>query len=397
VTTRRGRGEGGIRKRADGRWEAAIDLGWESGKRKRKFLYGRTRIEVAEKLRRVQAAIDNGRPVLDERVQVGDFLDRWLDTVVKPNRSHGHWRNCEAAVRLHIKPALGSIRLSKVTAADVQRLVNDARAKGLADDSVRLIHAALRAALGVAKRWGLAHENVASLVEPISVHRDEVEPFSEAELGQLLAVAGQDRLGAYVKVAVALGLRPGEARALTWADLDLDGEYPSLRVRNAFSRSAGGEKLGPPKTPRSRRVIALPRQSVDALMDHRRRQLKERIHAGPAWQAGDFVFAQPDGRPLTESALSRWFAGLSAQAGVTGHRLYDLRHTAATLLLAQGVHSRYLMEVLGHSTIRLTMETYAHVMPAAMRDTANAMDRALDLVTAATPGAVGSQVGGQTA
>jgi integrase len=162
-----------------------------------------------------------------------------------------------------------------------------------------------------------------------------------------------------------------------WAEVDLDGDFPSLRVRNAFSRAEGGERLGPPKTPRSRRTIPLPATLVDVLREHRRRQLEERLHAGPAWQEGDFVFAQPDGRPLSTRTLGRWFSGLCSRAGVSGHRLYDLRHTAASLLFAQGVGPRYVMEVLGHSTYRLTMDTYAHVMPATLRDAAEAMDRAL--------------------
>ena len=131
MTKRRGHGEGGIRKRPDGRWEASIDLGWEAEKRKRKFIYGHTRAEAAEKLRRAQTLVDAGRPLLDERITVGAFLDRWLTEAVQPHRSHGHYRNCEGAVRVHIKPANSRrIRLSKLTAPDVQRLVNDAKFEG---------------------------------------------------------------------------------------------------------------------------------------------------------------------------------------------------------------------------------------------------------------------------
>ncbi len=378
--TRRARGEGGIRLRPDGRWEWSIRT--PDGRRKTGYAKPNTGAGARAALRRARSTLDAGRPLLDERVRVGTFLDTWLTEVVKPHRSHGHWRNCESAVRLHIKPTLGNLRLSRLTAADVQRLVNGLEGQGMAGDSVRLIHASLRAALAVARRWGYVHDNVARLVEPIAVRRSEVVPFTEEELSRLLRAAKGDRLGAFVTVAVALGLRPGEARALTWDCLDLDGDHPSLRVRQAFSRSEGGERLGPAKTPRSHRVIALPAQCVEALRGHRRRQLEERVHAGPAWQDGDFVFTLADGRPLTDRSLGRWFSALMTKANVTDHRLYDLRHTAATLLLAQGVQPRVLMDVLGHSTYRLTMDTYAHVMPAALRETANAMDVVLARVAA---------------
>jgi integrase len=379
MASRHGRGEGTIFKRSDGRWEATIDLGWRpNGGRHRKSFYGQTRAEAASKLREAQAAVDRGQPLLDARVTVGDFLGRWLGEVVKPRRSFGHWRNCEQYVRLHILPELGRVTLAKLSAADVEGLVNATRAKGLSDDSVRLVHATLRAALTVAKRWGLVHDNVATLTEPVSVRREEVTPFAEDEVGRLLEVARDDPLGAYVTVAVALGLRPGEARALKWEDIQLDGAYPSLRVRRAFRRAPGGEALGEPKTPKSRRTIALPEQCVAALRARRSLQLQDRLRAGQAWEEQGFVFTSSVGGPLSSHTVSRWFARLCRSAGVApGHRLYDCRHTAATLLLGQGVHPRVVMDVLGHSTFRLTMDTYSHVMPAVLREAAEATEAAL--------------------
>ncbi len=316
--------------------------------------------------------------MLDARISVAEFLDRWLTDVVKPRRSYGHWRNCETYVRLHIKPAVGRTTLAKLSAADVERLINETRAKGVADDTVRLVHATLRAALTVARRWGLVHDNVATLTEPVSVRKQEVVPFTEEEVGRLLEASRRDPLGAYVTVALALGLRPGEARALKWDDIDLEGQYPSLRIRRAFRRAPGGEDLGEPKTPRSRRTIALPEQCVSALRARRTAQLHDRLRAGQAWEEMGFVFTGPAGRPLSPHTVTRWFAKLCSSADVVAvHRLYDCRHTAATLLLGQGVHPRVVMDVLGHPTFRLTMDTYSHVMPAALRDAAKATERAL--------------------
>lgn len=387
VATRHGRGEGTIRKRPDGRWEAKIDLGYRDGKRVRRSFYGGTRAEVAAKLRTAKNAVENGQPLLDGRLTLGDFMDRWLAEVVKPRRSFGHWRNCETYTRLHIKPVLGRVTLARLNAADVEKLVNATRAKGLSDDTVRLVHATLRAALTVARRWGLTHDNVATLVEPISVRREEVLPFSEEEVGRLLTAAHDDPKGAYVTVALALGLRPGEARALKWEDVDLDGEYPSLRVRRAFRRAPGGEAIGEPKTARSKRTIALPEQCVSALRARRSAQLRERLKVGADWEETGFVFTGAGGQPLSSHTVTRWFAALCSAAGIgVPHRLYDCRHTAATLLLGQGVHPRVVMDVLGHSTFRLTMDTYSHVMPAAMREAAEATEAALRRSIAAAGG-----------
>ncbi len=384
MTTRRGTGDGGLYKRADGRWEGSIDLGYGlDGKRKRKRVYSRTRAEALDKLRRAQLARAEGLPALDERTRVDKFLDQWLTDVVRPRRTYGHWRNCESNVRLHINPVIGRVRLARLTAADVERLVNVTRAKNVADDTVRLVHATLRAALTVAKRWGLVHENVATLVEPITVHRAEIQPFTEEETARLLAEARDDRLGAFVMVALALGLRPAEARALAWDNVDLDGTVPYLRVQHAFRRAPDGESLGVPKTDRSRRTVVLPDQCIAALRRRRRVQRAERLRAGAEWSESGLVFTGELGHPLSSSAVSRWFAKLAERADVSGHRLYDCRHTAATLLLAQGVHPRVVMEVLGHSTFRLTMDTYAHVMLPTMREAADATERALERISAA--------------
>ena len=376
-TTRRGRGEGSIRRRSDGRWEGRVEVESDGPKRVQRSVYGRTRAETGERMRRLQSELEAGRPLIDERARLGDFLDVWLETVVKPKRSYGHWRNCEGHIRLYIKPAIGRVPLAKLSPADVERLLNGIRSRGVSDDTVRLVHATLRSSLTVARRWRMVHENVATLVEPVSVRRSEVRPFSEDEVGRMLQAARDDRMGAYLTVALALGLRPGEARALRWSDVDLDGVHPSLRVRAAFRRTAGGQALSEPKA-RSRRTIALPAQCVSALRQHRDRQQDERHEAAVAWADDGFVFTSVSGSAMSEKAIASWFSKLRTAAGVEHGRLYDCRHTAASLLLAQNVHPRVIMDILGHSTFRLTMDTYAHVLPATLREAADAMDVALE-------------------
>lgn len=183
----------------------------------------------------------------------------------------------------------------------------------------------------------------------------------------LSAVEG-DRLEALYRVALALGLRQGEALGLTWDNVDL--EHRRLYVRQQLQRLERQSSLAPLKTKQSRRTLPLPMVAVAALREHRRRQLAEGV-------VQPLVFCRPDGKPLIGTSVTHRFQALIARAGLGHLRFHDLRHSCASFLLAQGVDARIIMEVLGHTTIATTMNVYAHVMPSLMRESADAMDRAL--------------------
>ena len=170
-------------------------------------------------------------------------------------------------------------------------------------------------------------------------------------------------------------MRPSQALALAWADLDL--KAGTVTVRRTLDRQDGRYVFNEPKSRTSRRTLLLPAVCVEALKAHRERQLEERLAVGEEWEDWDLVFTTPFGQPLSRTDVSHHFGRLQERAGVPYHRLYDSRHTAATLLLAQGVSPRVVMEVLGHSSFALTMDTYTHVMEPFMRDAAEAMDTAL--------------------
>lgn len=158
--------------------------------------------------------------------------------------------------------------------------------------------------------------------------------------------------------------------------VDLDNRI--LRVRQTLQRVSGeGLIIGEPKTARSRRTILIPKVSVDALRRHRIRQTEERLLAGPRWIETGYVFTTPIGTPAEPRNLNRLFDELIAQAGVTRIRFHDLRHTAASLMLTQGVQPRIVMEVLGHSQLSMTTDLYGHVMPSSLREASDAIDRIL--------------------
>jgi integrase len=284
-------------------------------------------------------------------------------------------------VRLHLQPEVGKALLEKLTPQDVQGLLNRKSREGkLSPRSVAYIRGVLRQALNQALRWGLIARNPAALVDPPRSVRREIAPLSAEQARALLQAAKGDRLEAFYAVALLLGLRRGEVLGLRWPDVNFDQR--TLRVRQTIQRIAirltsgtGGLVPAEPKTDKSRRALSLPDGVIRALRVQRARQTAERLGAGTAWPDSDLVFTSLSGKPLDPKAVHRDFKRLLAKAGLpVTTRLHDLRHSAASLLLAQGVPLRTIMELLGHSSLAMTANVYAHVAPAALRDVADRMD-----------------------
>lgn len=221
-------------------------------------------------------------------------------------------------------------------------------------------------------RWRMVGRNAAALTDPPRVPHREVHPFSPEQARSFLDSLQGDRLEALYTGALALGLRQGEALGLKWEDLDL--EAGTLQVNRALQRFDGAYHFVDPKTEKARRTIALPAFAIPPLRAHRQRQLQERLQAGADWVDWGLVFSTTRGKPLDGSNTTRRFQALVERAGLPRQRFHDLRHGAASLLMAQGVHPRVVMEILGHSQIAVTMNLYSHVVPSLQRDAANLMD-----------------------
>lgn len=373
--SKRNAGEGSIFERSDGRWCAQLDLGWQAGKRRRKYVYGATAAEVQNALLKARSDLAAGLPVAVEKQTVSQFLDRWLEGV-RPSVRPRTFQSYEILVKRHIVPELGQWKLDKLAPQHVQAALVRKSASGLSPQTVRHVRAVLRVALNQALRWGLVARNAASLAVAPKLEHKGFRGLSPDEARRLLDAARGDRLEAVYAVALSLGLRMGEILGLRWLDVDLDGA--ALTVNQAIYRIAGkGLVAAEPKTERSRRAIFLPDGVLRALRAHRLRQLQQRLAAGSRWQDSGLVFTSGIGTPLEPRNLFRSFKALLHRAGLPDVRFHDLRHSAASLLLAQGVPMRAVMELLGHSNIGTTADIYAHVMPAMMRDMADKMDAIL--------------------
>ena len=240
--------------------------------------------------------------------------------------------------------------------------------EGLSPRTIRNHLAVLRRALNQALRWGEVQRNVASLVTPPRTSDDEVQPLTPDEARILLDALKGDRLEALYCVALALGLRQGEVLGLAWEDVDL--EDGTLRVRHTLQRYGGAYHLDEPKTSKSRRTMPIAPPLVEMLRSHRTRQIEEQLRAGPVWAENpwNLIFTTEAGRPLSNAVVTHRFQAILADAGLPRQRFHDMRHAAASFMLAQDVPLRTAMEILGHSDIATTANVYSHVGSSLQRD-----------------------------
>jgi integrase len=374
---RRGSHEGNIRERKDGRWEARVTL--QNGKPK--SIYGKTREAARAKMIEVLHAIDIGAPIArEERLTVKRYLDDWLERKRPDLRPLTLIR-----YRIFMAPvsdALGSRRLNSLTAAQLERFYADLRGAGLSATTIHHTHVALRQALADAERLGFVPRNVATLARAPKMGQTELHVFTPEQAQAFLKAAAGERLEAMFVLAITTGMREGELLALRWRDVNLDAS--ALDVLGTLHWiPQEGFQIGPPKTPRSRRRVELTPQAMVALRGHRARQGEERLASGlgQAWGDArwpDLVFTNEVGRPIdANNLLKRQFYPLLRRAELPKIRFHDLRHTCATLLLPQGVNPKIVSEMLGHSSVGLTLDRYSHVLPGMQRTAVDALEKAL--------------------
>jgi integrase len=373
---KRGNGEGSIYKRKDGRWVGQY-LVYTAAGPKYRYIYGKTRQAVAEKLAKTIADRDGGLIFDAGKMKLGEYLDRWLSDSVKGTVRASTYERHEAIIRLHIKPSLGRVGLKKLTPAHVRGLIGEKLNAGLAPATVRKIHSTLHKALSQAVSDGMVPRNAADVKAPRPTP-EEMRPLSKAEARAFLEAAREtgDRFEALYVLAIATGLRRGELLGLRWDDVDL--KRGTLRVGRALVREGGRHVLGETKTRRGRRQINLTPRTVNALKTHRKNQLEEKIRRTGLYQDHGLVFASGVGTPLNpENLVKRSFKPLLKKAGLPEIRFHDLRHTCATLLLGRGVHQKFVQELLGHATIAMTLDTYSHYLPSMGGQVVGAMESAL--------------------
>lgn len=362
---------------ADGRrwYRIRLDYGPDplSGHRRQPRLPGRyaDRRHAVRALAATLQEVNRGPLVVPHKRTVEEALVAWLDQEARISVRPRTLLDYESMVRLHVLPHLGHLSLLSLTSAEVTAYRGRLLAEGCSTSVVKKSVLHLSQALGYAVRCGwLGHNPARGLKRLANPHR-EMAVWTGAEAAHFLGVAASATYAPLWHLALATGMRWSELRALRWTDVDLEGGR--LAVRRSLDR-LGGEHA--PKNGRAR-VIELDDTTLAILRAHRARQGAERLRLGPAWADRDLVLATTIGIPLHRTTARLVQTRLTKQAGVPAIRFHDLRHTAATLMLGAGVPVKVVSERLGHASVSITLDIYAHVLPGMQREAARVLERVL--------------------
>jgi integrase len=374
---RRGNNEGSISKRKDGRYMARYTVHTIEGPKQRTIMgrKGESREDVAGRLADALSDRNKGLTYDAGKLTVSEYLRTWLTDSVRDTVRQRTYEGYVNIVEGHISPAIGYVKLSKLTPAHVRRLYRDKLDSGLSNRTVRYIHTTLNKALKQAVADGLISRNAAASVKAPRPAKAEVRPLDRQQVHTFLRTVCGDRLEALYTVAVTTGLREGEILALRWEDVDFEAD--KLQVRRTASEARIGRVYETPKSGMGR-SIRLTQKAAQSLREHRKRQLEERMERAGLWKDHDLVFPSEVGTSLGARNLQRAFKIRLKRAGLPETtRFHDLRHTCATLLLRQGVNPKLVQELLGHRDVALTLNVYSHVLPDMGDAAAGAMDDAL--------------------
>jgi integrase len=363
-------------KRGENRWQVMVFRGRnELGKRQFhiKTIRG-TKREAAAYARDVETKLTTGTFVEPTKQTVRAFLEMWLSGPASQRLREATLNSYTKLIRNYVAPAIGDLKLSQLRLTDVDTVYSSMRDRGLSPRTVRYTHAVLRTALNHAVRARLLPYNPSDHATLPRQEGREMRCLSPAEVVRFLDAAKDDHWYALFELLALTGLRPSEALGLRWSDISGN----TISVMRALTRSRTSWHLAEPKTRRSRRTVPFSHTTAKALQAHRRRQAEEKLRAGVAYIDHEFVFANTFGGPVDLKNLThRHFRKILLAAGLPTIRLYDLRHTAATLMLSAGVNPKVASERLGHSTITLTMDTYSHVLPDMQQDAIDRVDALL--------------------
>jgi integrase len=371
TTKRRGSGEGCIYQRHDGKWAAVLNWGYDDkGKRRRKFVYGKTKAEVANKLTELQSNRLNGTLTDCRRRTVQEFLAYWLETSAKGRTKPTTFSTYSGAIKNHINPAIGGMQLGKLAPHHVQAIYARMEAEGHSGHVRRHVHVVLHKACWQAVRWGMIARNPVDAVDPPQIPKTEAKSFTLDQSRAILTAAKGDKLEALFVLALTTGMRLGELLGLQWESVNLTEGY--LTVRHSLLEVGGNLTLGEPKTAKSRRKVPLSQMAVDALWAHRRAMLAK------GWGTDGHVFRSRNGTPIRRTHFRSYsYQPLLARAGVPFVKFHTTRHTAASLALADGESVKLVSEMLGHSNASITLNVYAHVLPTQHRARADRMGELL--------------------
>lgn len=363
------------------RWELRVAGGWDPSRlcyRQVSRTVVGSRREATTALARLVTEVDDGKH-LDGDSTVAELFDRWL-ALIEDQRSPTTIREYRNKIRLHLLPAIGHVRVSRLTSAQIDDVYTGLRqGKGLSPSSIRQVHAVLRRALEQARKWGWTERNPATLASPPSVHHKRTVVPSPADWQRLVdACADDHEFATMLRIAAATGARRGELCALRWPDVDLDTGL--VWIRRAIVVGQGLELVEKPTKTHAERRFALDAGTVEELGVHRQRMVERAGICGTTLADDGFVFSHDAdcGRPWRPDYVTATFTRLRRLGNVPGVRFHDLRHMHASYLLDAGIPVSTVAQRLGHAQTSTTYNIYAHALDARDAVAAELMGKVLD-------------------
>ncbi|MFF2187860.1 tyrosine-type recombinase/integrase [Streptomyces sp. NPDC058155] len=368
--TRQPNGASSIYFGKDGKWHGRVTVGVrDDGKPDRRHIERKSKAEVTKAVREMERARDDKKLRKPGKGwMVGSWLEHWVENIAKPYVSENTYDGYEVDVRVHLVPGLGAHRLDRLEPEHLESFYRKMQGKGSSAGTAHHVHRTIRVALGEAVRRGHVPTNPAEIAKAPRLEEEDIEPYGIEEVQSLLLQASKLRNSARWVVALALGLRQGEALGLHWEDVDLDAGYVRIRknrLRPKYRHGCGegepcGRKAGycprreqtrrehkSTKSRAGRRTVGLPDPLIKLLRHHQDVQAGERLSAGADWEEKGYVFASPLGGPLSPNTDYHVWKRLLRDAGVRDGRLHDARHTAATVLLLLGVPDVVVDSIMG--------------------------------------------------
>jgi len=372
-------------------WHGRVTVGVkDDGRPDRRHVRGKTKAEVTAKVRKLEKQRDERRvPKAGQRWRVAAWLTFWVDNIAAPpNVAENTHSGYSVDVRVHLIPGIGAHWLDKLEPEHLEKLYAKMQRNGSSAGTAHHVHRTIRNALNEAVRRGHLAQNPVLLAKAPKLTDEETEPYNVSEVQRLLKVVAERRNGARWVVALALGLRQGEALGLKWEHVDLDNGLMRIRrnrLRPKYEHGCGdtcGRKAGycperkqtradtgPTKSRAGRRVIGLPAPLIVLLRAHKAKQEAEGMAARQLWHDEGWVFANPDGRPLNPNTDYHEWKALLREAGVRDGRLHDARHTAATVLAILAVPTPTAMAIMGWSSAAMATR-YQHVLDSILKGVA---------------------------
>lgn len=380
MAIRRGKKEGTIYKRPSGNWRAQLSVDG-----KRLSFTSNTQSGCRQWLREMDQKISSGFSFKSSKLSYGEFLNSWLSTIKAQLRRSTVIQYAQIANH-YIAPGLGKLKLTDLKPDKIQKLYDSLIEKGKSRRTVQLVHAVIHRSLNQAVRLGLIHLNPDDATSPPKPQEKEMRTLDQEQVQRLLlcALNKSPKEFAFYFFLLATGVRQGEVLGLKWDDIDF-GKRTVKIVRQIKRYPGGGFEFVPPKTRNGYRTIKLGKETVQILQKHYAFQLDEKAAMESDWQEHGLIFPSRAGTPLNPNNVVRAYRLLLHEAELPRIRFHDLRHTAASLMLNNGVDVFVVSRRLGHAKASITLDIYGHLLANNQERSAEMVEELINPISVSAP------------